>query len=91
MEREEIKELKKKKPCNQLFVKDIYRDKNFAGTVKCICCGEESSLMAKFPFDARLFSNFLKSFVGHHKNKGCNKIQLPAPEWASTNVHIAIV
>lgn len=78
------------KICNQLFVKDIYRDKSFMGTVKCVCCGEQSNLNATFPFEVKLFTNFVKDFVRLHKGKGCNKVKLEAPEWASSDVSVGI-
>ena len=76
--------------CNQLFVKDEFRDKQHVGTVKCVCCGEESHMPFKFPFPLEELSKFLKPFVAFHKAKGCNKEKLPSPEWAAREFNAGI-
>lgn len=76
------------KICNQLLLKDSLRDKKYPMTAKCSCCGEESNLNASFPFEMDLMINFLNDFIRLHKNKGCNKEQLPVPDWASSEVNL---
>lgn len=78
------------KKCNQFFVKDDFRDKKFAGTIKCSCCNEESNLNAKFPFTMDLMINFINAFVTLHKKKGCNKSECEVPDWASGEINFGV-
>lgn len=80
-----------KKICNQAFVKDSHRDKRYSGTMRCICCMEESHLDFKFPFLVSKMIDQLRAFGKVHAAKGCNDVRLSAPDWASGVVDIAIV
>lgn len=81
----------KEKICNQFFVKDIYRDKTKPGTAKCANCLEKSNFEEPFPFELKKFNKWMSSFVKLHSDKGCNKIKLNGPEWASSTINVAIV
>lgn len=72
--------------CNQLFVKDIFRDKNYPLTLKCVCCNEESNFTEPFPFTITKCTNWINNFAETHKNKGCNNTQLDSPEWAAQEI-----
>lgn len=74
------------KICNQVMVKDQFRDKKYIGTMKCIACEEESNLAFKFPCSIKDFTSNLSAFIKLHTIKGCNKEKLNAPEWASGKV-----
>lgn len=78
------------KICNQLFVKDTHRDKKHSATAKCVCCNEESNFTEPFPFTITKYTNWINNFVKMHKDKGCNKTPLDAPEWASKDVSFAV-
>ncbi len=80
----------KKKICNQLFLKDEFRERKYPATVKCTYCGEQSSLQAIFPFPLEMFTNFLEDFVKLHSRKGCNKKEISSPAWASKEVNLGI-
>lgn len=80
----------KQKICNQFFVKDIIRDKKYIGTLKCVCCNEESNMSGQYGIPVDDFLKFIKAFINLHKMKGCNKEQLKHPEWASTEVGFGI-
>ncbi len=82
--------VKMPKICNQYFVKDTHRNKEFMGTAKCAKCNEESSLDVQFPLEMKLLSDFSKSFTKHHKIKGCNKYKSEPGEWASKSVSLGI-
>lgn len=75
---------------NQLFVKDAHRDKSFTCTVKCAFCNEEENCLLKLPFPLKDYIKFINKFVRKHNKKGCNKVPIPAPEWASKKVELAI-
>ena len=74
------------KICNQCFVNDILRNKEYTATIKCICCGEESNFTEPFPVQTRNFIKWLNDFGKLHKNKGCNKTYMDAPDWAAKDV-----
>ena len=78
------------KICNQLFIKDTHRDKRYAATAKCACCGEESNFTEPFPFLLTNYIKWLNNFMKIHKDKGCNKTRLKAPEWAAQEANIGI-
>lgn len=72
------------KICNQYFVKDTHRNKQYNETIKCVCCGEESNLAQPFPFLVEDFTKWLKNFNKMHTDKGCNKTLLEVPDWAAS-------
>lgn len=74
------------KICNQLFVKDTHRNRKFNGTLKCSCCGEESNIEFPYPIEIFDYTRQIDAFVNLHKVKGCNKKQLPRPDWASKEI-----
>ena len=79
------------KICNQTFVKDKFRDKKYIGTMKCICCDEESNISLKFPCKLTDFNKQINAFQKMHDIKGCNKEQLSAPDWACESFEIGII
>jgi rRNA maturation protein Nop10 len=78
------------KICNQLFIKDTHRNKQYTATAKCVCCGEESNFTEPFPFLLTNYTKWLKNFTKIHKDKGCNKTRLDAPDWAAKEVSFGI-
>ncbi len=80
----------KGKICNQLFVKDTFRDRQYKATVRCVWCDESSNLEATYPFELKLITDFLSNFMKLHKQKGCNARQLSTPIWASKEVDLGL-
>lgn len=78
------------KICNQTFIKDVYRDKKYTGTMKCVACNEESNINLMLPCSVIDLNKQMKAFSKLHAIKGCNKKQLPAPEWACKSIGIII-
>lgn len=79
------------KICNQVFVKDKFRNKKYAGTQKCLSCNHESHINLKFPFSVTDFISHTEAFVKLHTKLGCNKKSIDAPEWAAQTIDLAIV
>ncbi len=72
-------------------MKDSHRNKRYAGTQKCFCCEEESHIAGPLPI---LLSDLLAqagAFVELHTAKGCNKVDLAAPKWASDEIEFGVV
>ena len=65
--------MKNSKICNQMMVKDSFRNKEYQGTMKCIICEEESNLPSQFPFYLEVMKNPIDAFMKLHAIKGCNK------------------
>lgn len=79
------------KICNQLFIKDTHRNKAHSATCKCVCCGEESNFSEPLPFLMQDYTKWCEGFLKIHKDKGCNKRRLDAPDWASRSISFGIV
>jgi len=78
------------KICNQFFIKDIYRNKQYQATIKCAVCSEETNFSEPFPFELKNYTKWINNFVKIHKDKGCNKIKVKPDKWASGKISIAI-
>lgn len=78
------------KICNQAFVKDTHRNKFYAGTQKCFCCLEECHIAGPLPIRVDAMLTICSAFVELHESKGCNKVKLPAPEWASGEIGFSL-
>ncbi len=63
--------------CNQYFLDDNRRDKQYAATLFCSSCRENKHIEGKLPMDAETFIKFIMDFTTKHTDKGCNKVQLP--------------
>ena len=79
------------KICNQTFVKDRFRNRKYSGTMKCMCCGEESHLRLKFPILLNYFNNSMKAFVALHTANGCNETAIEAPQWSCKTLDISVI
>lgn len=82
--------MSKNKICNQFFVKDVFRDKRYNGTLKCACCDEESNMNLPYPIEMTALIKFIDLFTKLHASKGCNKAQIVGPDWASGEVNFGI-
>lgn len=78
------------KVCNQYHIRNVNRYNYYLPTIKCNFCKERSNLEKPHPFELQIMINFLTDFIKLHKRKGCNKIQLPDPYWASKKVDFGI-
>lgn len=82
--------MEKIKVCNQHMVKDSIRNKKYTGTIKCVACEDESNLQMKLPISVYDYIEYMKAFIKLHSMFGCNKVKLPVPDWASSDMSVGI-